>query len=590
MLDEIPDTLAVVECPTSGEGSIPWGQSRASSFYSISGTPTVWFDGLLSVVGAGSTSSAYAEYMSRYNQRRAVETDVTIELFGDEIGDDTYEIQAGVCIEEGGEPKTMRIYIAEVLDYWPATPSYARDTVRQVADTVDITLGPGECDVVTVTFEFDAASMAAIDDDKIIAWAQTPNSSAPAEIFQAAIMNYPFEPSGPPNNRCERAAAVGDGTYTGATDEAAPGGESSCGDSDTAPDLWYAYRAPADGTLYVDTCGSSFDTVLSVYSDCPGTTATELACNDDSDDCGVGSTDSSLSLEVAVGETYLIRVAGNNDAHGSFVLNVSGPVDVTPPTPDPMSFSTEPYGYSDVTIRMEAAEASDLGSPDVEYQFRNVTTMTDSDWTPERLYSATDLAPNSWYTFTCRARDGAGNETAYSDEYSALTDAGQPGAPIRSDVTATSMTITPDPGDNPPPTEIIIQIASTPDPAWTGKYLGPDGEPSDTAVWLTVEDWGSVLVDGLLSQTAYCWKARARNEAGELGRWSPWGCSVTLAPVDGDVNGDGVVDLKDYGEFQYCFGMPGTGDCEAADMNEDGTVDLGDYPLFADALDAGGPE
>lgn len=42
-------------------------------------------------------------------------------------------------------------------------------------------------------------------------------------------------------------------------------------------------RSPQGGRRRapLDTCGSDYDTVVAVYSGCPGAPATELACNDD---------------------------------------------------------------------------------------------------------------------------------------------------------------------------------------------------------------------------------------------------------------------------------------------------------------------
>jgi hypothetical protein len=74
----------------------------------------------------------------------------------------------------------------------------------------------------------------------------------------------------------------------------------------------------------VSTCGTDdtggvdagIDTVISVHSGCPGTTANQLACNDDwarrapatlrvATDLGTTHYDSAASVSVAAGNTYL---------------------------------------------------------------------------------------------------------------------------------------------------------------------------------------------------------------------------------------------------------------------------------------------
>src|SRR5262249_36850906 len=63
---------------------------------------------------------------------------------------------------------------------------------------------------------------------------------------------------------------------------------------------------------------------------CPGTTANQLACNDDS--CGVQSR---VAVIAAAGTTYLIRVSGYSGASGPFTLNLSLQDPPPPPTIGP---------------------------------------------------------------------------------------------------------------------------------------------------------------------------------------------------------------------------------------------------------------
>jgi 6-phosphogluconolactonase (cycloisomerase 2 family) len=54
--------------------------------------------------------------------------------------------------------------------------------------------------------------------------------------------------------------------------------------------------------------------------------------------------------------------------------------------------------------------------------------------------------------------------------------------------------------------------------------------------------------------------------------------------ADGDFDGDGDVDLSDFGQFQLCFTGPGGSfddpDCAAFDFDDDGDVDLADFGQF----------
>ncbi len=88
--------------------------------------------------------------------------------------------------------------------------------------------------------------------------------------------------------------------------------------------VWYAWTAPADGTVTFNTFGSSFDTVLAVYIPFPGVDYL-VAGNDDYITLIVPQ--SQLTFKATAGTTYYISVNGNaspapgyTDA-GSFVLN-----------------------------------------------------------------------------------------------------------------------------------------------------------------------------------------------------------------------------------------------------------------------------
>ncbi len=108
--------------------------------------------------------------------------------------------------------------------------------------------------------------------------------------------------------------------YYGSTADATLDGGSSCF-AGAAPDAWYYYSPAGNGYLSLSLCGSSFDTVLSVHSACPGLPENEIACNNDS--CGSAS---QLMVSVQYGAAYWIRVSGAGDAAGDFALGAAGPL------------------------------------------------------------------------------------------------------------------------------------------------------------------------------------------------------------------------------------------------------------------------
>jgi len=181
-----------VQFHVSDDYTYPWGWTRWY-YYNPVYIPSTVHDGVLLRIG----NQYYSGYLNLYNQRRAVPTDVTIELSGEHVSGRTYQASAEVCIEPDGEAKTMRIYMVQVLDYWPAYGGYHRNGFKQEATTEDITLSPGECQVVQREFTFDDDSWAAQDDITIVAWAQqTGPYPSNSEVYQAAMIDWPFECAG----------------------------------------------------------------------------------------------------------------------------------------------------------------------------------------------------------------------------------------------------------------------------------------------------------------------------------------------------------------------------------------------------------
>lgn len=141
-------------------------------------------------------------------------------------------------------------------------------------------------------------------------------SSLPAAIAQ------------PANNACANAITITPGSVTGTTVAATNDATASCGSSSTSPDVWYRITASMDGELSVQTCGgATWDTVLSIWSNCPASGGGEIACEDDG--C---SLQTPITAPITAGNTYYIRVAGFNGQVGAFTMSVVEQEGPPPPT------------------------------------------------------------------------------------------------------------------------------------------------------------------------------------------------------------------------------------------------------------------
>jgi hypothetical protein len=169
-----------------------------------------------------------------------------------------------------------------------------------IPDECDVDCGPpgGYCDVEGCGLSADCNANGIPDE---------------CELLQAALVEA--------QDYCAYAMPVGPGpVYSGLTFGATVDGGSGCGGA-LSPDVWYSYIPAASGSARFSLSGSSYDTVLSVHSGCPGTIENQLACNDDSG----GFVQSELTMEVTAGNRYLVRVSGYSGAQGSFLFHIEGP-------------------------------------------------------------------------------------------------------------------------------------------------------------------------------------------------------------------------------------------------------------------------
>ncbi len=118
------------------------------------------------------------------------------------------------------------------------------------------------------------------------------------------------------------------GSNTNATKEA---GEPNHAGNGGGKSVWWSWTAPANGVVALDTVGSSFDTLLAVYTGSSVTTLTLVAADNDSGTNGA----SLLMFSAVAGTEYNFSVDGFNGASGSVLLNI----DQTPIPPINDSFT-----------------------------------------------------------------------------------------------------------------------------------------------------------------------------------------------------------------------------------------------------------
>jgi hypothetical protein len=149
--------------------------------------------------------------------------------------------------------------------------------------------------------------------------------------------------TGPPNDNFGNAQALsgGSGTVNGTNvfaskETAEPNFPVNTGGGRS---VWYNWTAPGTGQATFDTNGSTYDTLLAVYTGASVNALTVLASNDDISPTNAPpprNIQSRIIFSVTAGTTYRVQVDGFDGDQGSIVLNWTAPGAPSPtPTPTP---------------------------------------------------------------------------------------------------------------------------------------------------------------------------------------------------------------------------------------------------------------
>ncbi len=153
----------------------------------------------------------------------------------------------------------------------------------------------------------------------------TPNDTQALNVF--GYNSTIVAPTAPPNDNFSAAETVTG--CSGSTSGTNVGSTHESGEPNHAPDngagtrsVWYQWQAAASGPAQVTTAGSTYDTVLAVYTGNAVNSLTAIGKNDDVNP-GVTLT-SSVSFNAVAGTTYRIAVDGyNNNGSGGDIGSIT---------------------------------------------------------------------------------------------------------------------------------------------------------------------------------------------------------------------------------------------------------------------------
>ncbi|MFL6274631.1 MAG: sialidase family protein [Blastocatellia bacterium] len=178
----------------------------------------------------------------------------------------------------------------------------------------------------------DYIALEALDGKANLMWADTRRGAQ--EIFYG---NVAFEPSGggggggggggdSTNNNCATPRVISSVPFQDEMDTRAAtisaDDPATCAGGQGMASVWYSVTPTANTTLGVDTSGSDYDTVVSVYTGSCGA-LTAVACDDDFANAATAKSRALLTFQASAGNTYLIEITGKGS--GSLNLRVGYP-------------------------------------------------------------------------------------------------------------------------------------------------------------------------------------------------------------------------------------------------------------------------
>jgi hypothetical protein len=149
--------IAAVEYHNGDEYENSYGNARLN-YYGIGSFPTAKFDGVLTVVGGSNTQSMYAQYLPKYNQRKAVQSSFTISAGGTHSGLQTYSVTVTVTKVASTTSTSMVLHAAltesNIEEYWQGMTEvdFVERLMAPNQNGTTLNFSGGDVQVVNLTF------------------------------------------------------------------------------------------------------------------------------------------------------------------------------------------------------------------------------------------------------------------------------------------------------------------------------------------------------------------------------------------------------------------------------------------------------
>ncbi|MBC7772367.1 MAG: hypothetical protein H7210_07730 [Pyrinomonadaceae bacterium] len=196
----------------------------------------------------------------------------------------------------------------------------------------------------------------------------------------------------------------------------------------TGADVFYSFRPEVSGFYDFDTCGTEFDSALSVHTGCPATVANLIACNDNAplNGCNVAfenNTSYLFGVPLTAQTTYYVRVAGVTQfeytGRGAYNVRVRSGVETLPPANDLCENATTLIAdtFTSGTTALATGTQATCGFQDVWdvwYEFTSPAAVP-------TLFAFTITAGAFDGQATMSAYDGCGGDVIACQDFSPFT-------------------------------------------------------------------------------------------------------------------------------------------------------------------------
>lgn len=307
--------------PSSGVVSI---DTHGSSFDTLLGVYTGTSVSALTTVASNDDDPAGGTTTSKVTFSAVAGTayQIAVDGYGGVSGSITLNLSfaAGTLAAPTGLVASNGAYSDGVHLSWNAVPgATAYDVWRYATNDSTKATQVNPTDLTGTTYDDTSATPGAT----YYYWVTAKNASS-TSAFSAAVTGYRGAVGPLNDNFANRITISGStvsvtGSNVGATKEA--GEPAKLAGNAGGKSVWWTWTAPTSGKVTLDTHGSSFDTLLGVYTGTSLSSLTLIGANDD--DPAGGTTTSRLVFNAVAGTTYHIQVDGYGGASGSIKLNLS---------------------------------------------------------------------------------------------------------------------------------------------------------------------------------------------------------------------------------------------------------------------------